>query len=65
MTPDQMVKNFMDAMRADPELAVLAAMVDPYLHLMPDRSGVVMLLDRMAELWARSRGGRFDVEVAA
>lgn len=65
MKPEDQVAHFIEAMRTDPDLATLAVMVDPYLQLMGDKSGVVALLDRMAEFWARARGGRFEIEVAA
>lgn len=59
------VAAFMTLVKSDPDLAALGAVADPYLMLMSDKSGVVVMLDRLAELWAQARGGRFEIEVAA
>ena len=65
MSADEQVRAFVTALRQDPDLTALAVMIDPYLMMMGDKSGVVVMLDRMAEMWARARGGRFEIEVAA
>lgn len=65
MTPAEMVAKFMSALKADPDLAALAYMADVQVQMMGDKSALVTIFDRMAELWATARGGRFEIEVAA
>ena len=65
MTPAQIVADFMARLKADPDLAALAYLAEVQVQMMGDKSALVMIFDRMAEMWAQSRGGRFEIEVPA